>query len=35
MCDICSDYGVQTTSVRKNSKEIEVCFKCLEVAGDR
>lgn len=33
MCDFCFDYGAQTVSVRKNTKQIEVCFKCLEEAN--
>lgn len=30
MCDLCSEYGIQTVSVRRNRKEIQVCFRCME-----
>jgi len=30
MCDLCSDYGVQTVSIKRNRRQIEVCFRCIE-----
>lgn len=34
MCDLCSEYGVQTVSVKIRSKrtEVQMCFRCLAQA---
>ena len=35
MCDLCSEYGVQTVSISKHGKQVEVCFRCVEEEASR
>ena len=30
MCDLCSNYGVQTVALKIKGKQTEVCFDCIE-----